>query len=210
MTPHTSLIVTVDAFHPASDAASARERELFARATWGLMASPESLVCRETALELVARAGAVEGIVVAFLSHGDRGLGGMDFRTGSVNLRKSFGLEIHAPARRGKAVDPIAAGETQRIAAIMRAIESGRLPASRVVLVDRALGLDSGRRHARNGLRRLVGELHLIDPSPWGLTDGDYWQICAALQIDPALRPLPAPGQAVDHFHPDSEDEEPF
>ncbi len=193
MPPHTSLIVTVDAFYPASDAASARERELFARASWGLMAPPESLVCRETALELVARAAAVEGFVVAFLSHGNRGLAGMDFRTGSVNLRKSFAMEIHAPARRGKAVDPVAAATTQRIAAIMRSLQSGRLPAGRVVLVDRGLGSDGGRRHARSGLRRLVGELHLVDPGPWGLTDGGYWQICASLQIDPALRRLPAP-----------------
>ncbi len=211
MMAHTALIVTVDLFHPASDAVSAQERALFAQASWGLMTSPEPLVCRETALDLVARAAAVDGVIAAYLSHGDRGLGGLDLRTGRVDVRNSFALEIHAAARRSRAVDPIAAALTQRIVAIMGAIKSGRLPADRLVLVDRALGSDAGRRMARNGLRRLVGELLIFDIGPWGLTDGDYWQICAALQIDPALRPLPAPGQAVDHFHPDGEDEgEPF
>lgn len=210
MAPHTTLIVTVDAFHPASDAASAQERELFARASWGLMASPEPLICRETALELLARAGAVEGVVVAFLSHGDRGLAGIDLRTGSVNLRKSFTEEIHVPARRGRVTGPIA-GAQLRLAAIMRAIESGRLPASRVVLVDRAMGFYAARRMAWNGVGRLTGELHLIDPGPWGLTDGDYYQICRALHIDPAIRPLPAPGQPADRSQLDDEGEgEPF
>ncbi len=208
--PHTSLIVTVDLFHPASDAVSAQERALFAQASWGLMTSPEPLICRETALELVARAGAVEGIVVAYLSHGDRGLGALDLRAGRVDVRKAFAMEIHAAARWSKAVDPIAAALTQRIAAIMRAVKSGRLPAGRVVLVDRGLASASGRRHARNGLRRLTGKLHLFDPGPWGLTDGDYWQVCGALRIDPPLRGLPAPGQAADHFRPDGENDEPF
>ena len=148
---HTTLIVTADAFHPASDAISAQERELFNRATWGLMESPEPLVCRETALELAARAGAVEGIMVAYLGHGDRGLTGIDLRTGSVNVRNSFALEIQAPARRGRVTSPTV-GVQQRLAAIMRAIRSGRLPAGRVVLVDRVRGED--RPHAGRTLTR--------------------------------------------------------
>ena len=157
---HTTLIVTADAFHPASDAVSAQERELFNRATWGLMESPAPLVCRETALELAARAGAVEGIMVAYLGHGDRGLTGIDLRTGSVNVRNSFALEIQAPARRGRVTSPTV-GVQQRLAAIMRAIRSGRLPAGRVVLVDRVRGEDrphAGRTLTRRGTPRVRGE----------------------------------------------------
>ncbi len=57
MVPHTALIVTGDAFYPAGDSISAQERQLFNRASEGFMVAPEPLVCRETALELVARGG---------------------------------------------------------------------------------------------------------------------------------------------------------
>ena len=175
----------------STDQPSILERELFRRAATDVMTPPHRRVCREVALEIIARAAAVDGITVALVHHGTKGADAIDWVSDGISVRPCISDEIYAGARGPREVRNLKA----RIYAIRTHIATGKLTGDRLVLVDRAVAADNFRAWAGRWLSGYVGDLVLIDPSPWGLTDGSCGQICAVLGID---APGPQPRRVLD------------
>ena len=182
----------------STDQPSILERELFRRAATDVMMPPHRRVCREVARELIARAAAVDYITVALVHHGTRGADAIDWVSDGVSVRPCISDEIYAGTRGPREVRNLKA----RIYAIRTHITTGRLAGDRLVLVDRAVAEDNLRLWAARWLFGYVGSLVLIDPSPWGLTDGGAKQVSAALEID---APGPQPRRVLDDDDADDE-----
>ena len=180
----------------STDQPSVLERELFRRAATAVMMPPHRRVCREVALEMIARAAVVDYITVALVHHGTRGADAIDWVSDGISVRPCISDEVYAGTRGPREVRNLKA----RIYAIRTHIATGKRAGDRLVLVDRAVAADTLRLWAGRWLSGYVGDLVLIDPSPWGLTDGGAIQISAALDID---TPGPQPRRVLD----DADDE---
>ena len=145
------------------------------------MQVPSPLVCRDVALELIARAGAVDHVRVALICNNRLGGDAIDWCSCGVSVRGCVDREIFGGARGSYEIRNFKA----RMNALRANLSTGRLPGDRVVVVDRAVAESNFRVHAKKWLAGyVVGELVFVDPGPWGLTDAGAGQICAALGID--------------------------
>ena len=189
--PPTTFVFSPSILDESTDQPSVLERELLSRAATAVMMPPHRRVCREVALEIIARAAAVDGITVALVHHGTRGADAIDWVSDGISVRPCISDEIYAGTRGPREVRNLKA----RIYAIRTHIATGKITGGRLVLVDRAVADDACRVWAARWLSGYVGDLALIDPSPWGLTDGGAIQVSAALGID---APGPQPRRVLD------------
>ena len=178
--PTATLAFTRDMIDPATDRSSALERELFRRAATLVMQISDPRVCREVGLELIARSGAADHVSTVLVYHGILGVDSASWISAGVDIRQAIDREVYAGPRGRYEVRDFRG----RVNAIRARIATGWLHGDRLVLVDRSAAKDDLRAHARKWLAGYVGELVLVDPGPWGLTDGGAMQICAALGID--------------------------
>ena len=203
LNPSTAFAFTRDLIDQDLSQTAVLERELFRRAAGPVMQVPSSRVCREVALELIARAGAADHIGLALVCHHTSGGDTIDWSSCGVSVRKCIDREIYAGARGPYGVRNFRA----RAAALRAAIATGRLPGDRVVWVDRAFAARGFGALAHKWLDQYSMKLAFIDPGPWGLTDGSCQQICRALGID---APGPQPRRVQDDDDDDDDDEELF
>ena len=191
------LILTADAFGPSPTSAASRERALFFTAQSGALAVPDSRHCREAALELVARTGSVRGSAVVYVADGWPG----EARP-PVDLRSETGVDVGAAvavfltskvsprSKNGEHGDFV---RRMKVLNAFLSVEDDN-PCSaleRIVLVDRGVR-GQGKSLARRACLEDWPEvaLTLIDPGPWGLTEGSAAQVCRALGMD-----APAPSR---------------
>ena len=191
MNPPTTLAFTRDMVDQDLSHTAVLERELFRRAASDVMQAPSPRVCREVALELIARAGAADHVALAFICHYTSGGDAIYWSTCGVSVRGCIDREIYAGVRGGYEIRNFKA----RMNALRANLASGRLPSDRVVIVDRVFSIRGFRETAEKWLGQYAIELVFVDPGPWGLTDAGAGQICAALGID---APGPQPRRVLD------------
>ena len=189
--PPTTFAFTRDMIDQDLSQTAVLERELFRRAAGDVMQAPSPGVCREVALELIARAGAADHVALALICHHSSGGDAIYWSSCGVSVRRCVDREIFAGARGSYEIRNFKA----RMNVLRVNLAAGRLPSDRVVIVDRAFSIRGFGETAQKWLGGYVGELEFVDPSPWALTDAGAMQVCRALGID---APGPQPRRALD------------
>ena len=201
MNPPTTLAFTRDMVDQDLSHTAVLERELFRRAAGDVMQAPSPGVCREVALELIARAGAADHVALALICHHSSGGDAIYWSSCGVSVRMCVDREIFAGARGSYEIRNFKA----RMNVLRVNLAAGRLPSDRVVIVDRAFAIRGFRETAEKWLDQYAVELEFVDPSPWGLTDAGAAQVCRALGID---APGPQPRRVLDDDDDDNGDDE--
>ena len=191
MNPPTTFAFTRDMIEPDLNQTAVLERELFRRAAGDVMQVPSPLVCREVALELIARAGAADHVALVLICHHTSGGDAIYWSSCGVSVRRCIDREIFAGVRGGYEIRNFKA----RMNALRANLASGRLPSDRVVVVDRAFAIRGFRETAEKWLDQYAPGLEFVDPGPWALTDAGAAQVCWALGID---APGPQPRRVLD------------